>query len=272
MPVFPIKAVWIMSKSISIMSSSFPDKVTLVTGAASGIGRATAIAFAKEGATVVISDWSEKGGQETLKLIEKAGGKAIWIQADVSQPKDVKNLFKKILDQYDHLDCAFNNAGIEGETANLADSTEENWSRVIDINLKGVWLCMREEIAIMLKQKSGGAIVNCASIAGVVGFRGLSTYTASKHGVIGLTKTAALEYAKSNIRINAVCPGVIQTSMIERLTHHSQKEQEALIRNEPVGRMGTPEEIANAVLWLCSENASFVTGHPLVVDGGWVAQ
>ncbi len=249
----------------------FTEKVVLVTGASSGIGRATALAFAEKGAKVVLSDRVEKAGEETLTLIEKMGGEAMWVFCDVSQSKDVKNLFKKIMDTYGSLDCAFNNAGIEGEQANLGDSTEENFHKVIETNLKSVWLCMKEEIAIMTKQKHG-VIVNCASIAGLVGFTGISTYVASKHAVIGLTRTAALEYAHSNIRVNAVCPGVIHTPMVDRLTHCDPKKEQDLVKGEPVGRMGQPEEIASAVLWLCSEGASFVTGHPLVVDGGWVAQ
>lgn len=256
---------------MQVKKLEFAEKVVLVTGASSGIGRATALAFAEKGAKVVLSDRMEKGGEETLKLIEEMGGKAIWVVCDVSQTKDVNNLFKKIMDTYGSLDYAFNNAGIEGEQASLGDSTEENFHKVIETNLKGVWLCMKEEIAIMTKQKHG-VIINCASIAGLVGFTGISTYVASKHGVIGLTRTAALEYARSNIRVNAVCPGVIHTPMVDRLTHRDPKKEQDLVKGEPVGRMGQPEEIASAVLWLCSDGASFVTGHPLVVDGGWVAQ
>lgn len=258
-------------KGLNLKGSSFIGKVALVTGAASGIGRATALAFAESGAKVVVSDREEKGTRETLSMIENAGGEGICITCDVSKNTEVNNLFTKIMESYKRLDYAFNNAGIEGEQARLADSTEENWHKVIDINLKGVWLCMKQEIRIMIAQKHG-VIVNCASIAGLVGFTGISTYVASKHGVLGLTKTAALEYAHENIRINAVCPGVIHTPMVDRLTHYNEKEQKDLVKGEPVGRMGKPEEIASAVLWLCSDGASFVTGHPLVVDGGWVAQ
>jgi len=250
---------------------SFEEKVVLITGASSGIGRATALSFGTKGATVIVSDVNEKGGQETLGMLQEAGGQGIWIKCDVSQANDVSHLFDTILKSYDRLDYAFNNAGVEGEEANLAESTEDNWNKVININLKGVWLCMKHEIPIMQKQKQG-AIVNCASIAGLVGFQGISTYVASKHGVIGLTKTAALEYAKSNVRINAVCPGVIHTPMVDRLTNNDPKALKDLIQGEPVGRMGKPEEIASAVLWLCSDGASFVTGHALTVDGGWVAQ
>lgn len=246
-------------------------KVALVTGAASGIGRATALAFAREGAQVIVSDRDETGGAETCRWILDRGGRAAFVAADVSQSGDVDRLLARTLETYGRLDYAFNNAGIEGSPAPTHECTEENWDRTIDINLKGVWLCMKKEIPILLKQ-GGGAIVNCSSIAGLVGFSGIPAYVASKHGVLGLTKTAALEYAKQGIRINAICPGVIQTPMIDRFTQGNAQAYAQLAAGEPVARMGRPEEIADAVLFLCSERASFITGHPLVADGGWVAQ
>lgn len=253
------------------MEKKLKDKTALITGAASGIGRATALAFAREGANLVVADRDSKGGLETARWAEDLGAKALFLECDVSKPADTENLVRRTVETFGRIDFAFNNAGIEGVSAPTADCTEENWTRTIDVNLKGVWLCMKAEIPQMLKQ-GGGAIVNCSSIAGLVGFAEIPAYVASKHGVLGLTKTAALEYAKRGIRVNAVCPGVIQTPMIERFTHGDPKAYAALASGEPVARVGRPEEIAEAVLWLCSEKASFVTGHPLVVDGGWVAQ
>jgi NAD(P)-dependent dehydrogenase (short-subunit alcohol dehydrogenase family) len=252
------------------MTRRFEGKIALVTGASSGIGRATALAFAREGAKLVVADVLADEGMETVLLIEKAGGEGLFVRADVSKPADVQALIQKTVEVYGRLDCAVNNAGIEGEMAPTADCTERNWDRVLGINLKGMWLCMKHEIPQMLRQ-GGGAIVNMSSVAGLIGFSGLPAYVASKHGVVGLTKTAALEYAKSGIRINAVCPGVIHTPMMDRLTAEPGSA-ESFVALEPVARMGRPEEIAEAVLWLCSEAASFVTGHPMAVDGGFVAQ
>jgi NAD(P)-dependent dehydrogenase (short-subunit alcohol dehydrogenase family) len=251
--------------------NSLKDKVVIITGASSGIGHATALAFAKEGAKVVIADVLTDAGVQTARDVEKLGAQALFVKCDVSKDSDVKNLMKRTIETFGRIDCAFNNAGIEGSQNKTADCTEENWNQVIDINLKGVWLCMKYEIPQMLKQ-GGGAIVNCSSIAGLIGFPGIPAYVASKHGVIGLTKTAALEYAKTGIRINAICPGVIQTPMIDRFVHGEAQIRRQLVEGEPVGRVGTPEEIADAALWLCSGQSSFVTGHSLVVDGGWVAQ
>lgn len=253
------------------MAGQLSGKVALVTGAGSGIGRATALAFAREGAKVVVSDIVVAGGHETVQLIRQAGGEATFIAADVAQTADVEGLIQHTVATYGRLDCAHNNAGIEGQAARVGDDSDENWDRVIAINLTGVRLCMKYEIRQMLAQGSG-AIVNTSSGAGLVGIRGSSAYVASKHGVIGLTKTAALEYAKSGIRVNAVCPGVIQTPMVERLTLGHPRAAQALEVAHPIGRSGKPEEIAEAVVWLCSESASFVTGHALSVDGGYVAQ
>lgn len=253
------------------MTGKMEGKVALVTGGSSGIGRATALAFAREGAKVVIADVAVERCYDTATEIRNGGGEVHCVEADVSKADQVKALIDEIVETYGQLDYAFNNAGIEGEQAPTADSTEENWDRVININLKGAWLSMKYEIPQMLKQ-GGGAIVNMSSVAGLVGFPDIPAYVASKHGVLGLTKTAALEYARQGIRVNAVCPGVIRTEMIERFTGGDPQAEEQLAASEPVGRMGTPEEVAEAVVWLCSDDASFVTGHPLVIDGGMVAQ
>lgn len=251
------------------MESTFTNKVVIVTGGASGIGRAAAIAFAKKGAKVAVADWTEN--QETVELITASGGEAIFIKCDVSKADDVKAMVEKTVATFGRLDYAFNNAGIEGAAAPTKDCTEENWDKTIGVNLKGIWLCMKYEIPEILKQGKG-AIVNCASVAGLVGFGGVPAYVASKHGVVGLTKTAALECAQLGIRVNAVCPGVIQTPMIDRLTGTNKEAIDQFTKLEPVGRFGQPEEIANAVVWLCSDKASFVTGHAMAVDGGFVAQ
>lgn len=255
------------------MPGQLNDKVALVTGGASGIGRATALTFAREGAKVVIADMNPEGGQQTVHIIRENGGEAIFVQVDVSQAATVEAMISTTVETYGRLDCAHNNAGIGARPrARLHELPEESWDRVLGINLKGVWLCMKYEITQMLKQP-GGAIVNTASIMGLVGSWSRSgAYNASKHGVVGLTKTAALEYATEGIRVNAVCPGYIRTPLIEEaLTSHPEMEAQIVARH-PVGRMGRPEEIAEAVVWLCSEAASFVTGHAMVVDGGYVAQ
>jgi NAD(P)-dependent dehydrogenase (short-subunit alcohol dehydrogenase family) len=252
------------------MEKIFENKVALVTGASFGIGQATAIAFAQRGAKVVVADWIEDKEEQTLKQIRAAGSEGIFVQCDVSKSTDVKALMDKTIAAYGKIDFAFNNAGIEGNIAPLHECSEENFDKIIGINLKGNWLCMHYEIQQMLKQGKG-AIVNCSSVAGLVGFAGLPVYVASKHGVIGLTKTAALENAKSGIRVNAVCPGVIHTAMIDRITGKDPEVEKQYIAIEPIGRMGEPIEIAEAVVWLCSDGASFVTGHALAVDGGFVA-
>jgi len=251
------------------MENQFEGKVALVTGGSFGIGRATAIAFARKGAKVVVADVIEDA--ETLNLIQSFNGEAIFVKCDVSKPGEVKAMVDKTIQTYGRLDYAFNNAGIEGASAPTQDCTEENWDKTIGINLKGVWMCMKHQIPQMLKQGKG-AIVNNASVAGLIGFPGLSIYVASKHGVLGLTKNAALENAKLGIRVNAVCPGVINTPMIDRLTGKDKEVEKQFEDMEPIGRFGEPEEVAEAVIWLCSDSASFVTGTTLPVDGGWVAQ
>jgi NAD(P)-dependent dehydrogenase (short-subunit alcohol dehydrogenase family) len=230
------------------MAGQLEDKVTLVTGGGSGIGRASALAFAREGAKVIVADVVVEGGEETIGLIKKAGGEASFVKTDVAKAAEVTALINRAVEAYGRLDCAYNNAGIEGTLmVPTADYSEETWDRVISINLKGVWLCMKYEIPQMLKQ-GGGAIVNTASIAGLIGSRAGAAYGASKHGVVGLTKTAALEYAKAGIRVNAVCPGVIRTPMVERGIAQRPEFEQRAIAGEPVGRMGKPEEIAEAVV------------------------
>ncbi len=252
------------------MENIFESKTAIVTGGSFGIGRATAIAFAKRGAKVIVADWMEDKQNETIKLIETAGGSAKFVHCDVSCMTEVRNMVETTIDTYGRLDYAFNNAGIEGVTANTHECTEENWDKTVGINLKGIWLCMKNEILQMLKNQKG-VIINCASVAGLSGFAGLPAYTASKHGIIGLTRTAALEYAKQGIRVNAVCPGVIHTPMVDRITGNDKEVEKQYISMEPVGRMGQPEEVAEAVVWLCSDAASFVTGIAMPVDGGFTA-
>ena len=246
-------------------------KVALITGAGSGIGRASALTFAREGAKVAVADIVVEGGEETVRMVKEAGGEAFFIKVDVSNAAEVEAMVNTVVDTYGRIDCAYNNAGIEGRLASTDEYPEDVFDKVIDINLTGVWLCMKYELPHMLKQ-GGGAIVNTASGAGLIGVAGMSAYVASKHGVVGLTKTAALEYAKSGIRVNSVCPGLIQTPMVERITADQPQLGEALVAAEPVGRTGKPEEIAESVVWLSSDAASFVTGHAMSVDGGFVAQ
>jgi NAD(P)-dependent dehydrogenase (short-subunit alcohol dehydrogenase family) len=258
------------------MTAEFADKVALITGGGSGIGRASVIAFASKGASVIVVDVDAEGGEETVQLVNEMDGEATFIKADVSQANEVETIVDQTIEIYGRIDYAHNNAGIEGARALTADCLEEDWDRVIGINLKGVWLCMKYEIPAMLKQ-GRGAIVNTASVSGLVGYRARPAYVASKHGVVGLTKAAALEYAQQGIRINAVCPGFIRTPLIERALSQYPRDEAAKIEQliigmEPVGRMGTSEEVAQTVVWLCSDEASFVTGHALAVDGGFVAQ
>ncbi len=253
------------------MGPNFEGKVALVTGGSAGIGRATALAFAREGARVVIADVNIEGGKETVDEILGKSGDATFVPTDVSNEGDVANLIKETLETYGRLDCAFNNAGIIGTAAARShEYPEDVWDRIIGVNLKGVWLCMKNEIPQMLEQ-GGGAIVNTSSIWGVVGAEGFSPYVASKHAVAGLTKAAALDYAKSGIRINAVNPGLIDTAMPRSVLSQEQIEGES-IPKIPIGRIGEASEVAEAVVWLCSDAASYVVGHTLLVDGGFVAQ
>lgn len=253
------------------MEKIFDGKVAIVTGGSYGIGRASALAFAKRGAKVAVVDWIADKENETLKQIADVGGIAEFIQCDVSSTTAVKEMVDKTIKHFGRLDYAFNNAGIEGVSANTHECTEANWDRTIGVNLKGVWLCMKNEIPHMLKNGKA-SIVNCASVAGLIGFAGLPAYVATKHGVVGLTKTSALEYAQQGIRINAVCPGVIQTAMIDRITGKDKEVEKQFIGMEPMGRMGNPEEVAEAVVWLCSDAASFVTGIAIPVDGGFTCK
>lgn len=254
------------------MTSSFEGKVALVTGGSSGIGRATAMAFAREGARVVIGDVHADQGMALEQDLEKSGRRALFVKADMAFAGDVENMVSQAVSAFGRIDFAFNNAGIEGRMASTAECTEDNFDRVISVNLRGVWLCLRAEIRQMLRQREGGAIVNMSSVAGQAGFASLPAYVASKHGVIGLTRTAALECATKNIRVNAVCPGVIHTAMVDRITGRDPKAEAEFTALEPLGRMGTASEVAEAVIWLCSPGASFVTGHALAVDGGFLAR
>ena len=250
---------------------SFQGKIALITGGSSGIGRATAIAFAREGAKVVVAGRREEEGMETVRLIEQAGSEGIFVKTDVTKEPEVKALIDKAAATFGRINCAFNNAGVLGTVAPLAQQKLEDYEFIMDVNVKGVVFCMKHEIAHMLKNGEG-AIVNNSSVGGLVGFPGVAIYVASKHAVLGLTKTAALEVAKSGIRINAVSPAAIQTDMADLAMNSSGITKEQFAAMHPVGRMGTPEEIANAVLYLCSDNASFITGQSLTVDGGYTAQ
>jgi len=252
------------------MEKIFENKVALVTGASSGIGQAAALAFARRGAKVAVADIREPMENDTVSQINALGGEAMFIHCDVSKHSEVTDMIDKVLSKWRRLDFAFNNAGIEGVNAMTPDCTKENWERVLAVNLTGVWLCMKHELPHMVRQ-GAGAIVNCSSVAGLAGFSSMPAYVASKHGVVGLTRTAALEYAHAGIRINAVCPGVIKTAMVDRVTGQDPAAEKQFIQMEPIGRMGRPEEVAEAVIWLCSDGASFITGDALPVDGGWMA-
>ncbi|MDZ8240591.1 MAG: SDR family oxidoreductase [Nostoc sp. ChiQUE01a] len=247
------------------------DKVVLVTGGTSGIGRATAIAYAQQQAKVVVVGRRIDEGEETIRLIKEAGGEAIFVQADVTKEADVEAIVDKAVGVFGQLDIAFNNAGTVGENPSLIEQTEAEYDRIMNVNVKGVWLSMKYEIAQMLKQGSG-SIVNTASANGVVALPSVPLYTASKHAVVGLTKAAALQYAKAGIRINVVAPAVIETDMFEAATGGQDEAKAYITGLHPIGRVGTPVEVANAVLFLSSDLASFVTGETLMVDGGFVAQ
>ncbi len=269
------------------MAKKLENKVALITGGATGIGRSTSLLFASEGAKVVVADIQKKQGEETVSLILAGGGTALFVETDVTQSASAQNMVAKTVEHFGRLDIAHNNAGISGPRVACADIHEDDWDRVVDVNLKGVWLSLKYEVLQMLKN-GGGAIVNTASIGGLVGIKRSAPYVVAKHGIIGLTKTAALEYVRKNIRINAVCPGMIDTPLLEegiigrsdsssglKMMVDSFKKDlvySALKKQQPSGRMGTAEEVAKSVLWLCSEDASFITGHSLVVDGAYIAR
>ncbi len=247
------------------------DKVAIITGAASGIGEATAMLFAKEGASLLLADRQKEQGQQAAEAARKNGGEATFVKTDVSKPEDVQTMIRAAMQEYGRLDVIFNNAGIEGEMNKpTADCTLENWHRVIGINLTGVFFGMKYAIPEMLKT-GGGSIINTASVAGLVGFAGIPAYCAAKGGVVQLSKCAAIEYAKQNIRVNVICPGIIWTPMVERATGDSEEGRAAFAAIEPVGRLGTAEEVANVALFLASNESSFCTGAPFIVDGGFVA-
>ena len=252
------------------MHNTLEGKTALVTGGGGGIGRASALAFAKAGAKVAVVDISEAAGNETAALVKAAGGAALFIRADITKAAEVEAMIAATVQAFGRVDCAFNNAGIEEEHMRLAECPEETFDRIMAVNVKGVWLCMKYQLAQMMQQ-GGGSIVNTASVAGLVGAPKMAAYSASKHAVLGLTKSAAIEYGRRNIRINAVCPGVIRTAMYERAALADPKVAPAVALLHPIGRIGDAEEVAAVVLWLSSDAASFVTGHAHTVDGGLTA-
>jgi NAD(P)-dependent dehydrogenase (short-subunit alcohol dehydrogenase family) len=254
------------------MKKRFEGKVVLITGGSAGIGRTTLLKYSEEGAKVINADIMVKEGQEAVEEVRKNGGEALFVKTDVSVEKEVEALLKTIVEKFGRLDIAFNNAGIEEPNPGKMHTLEEkDWQRVIDVNQKGVWLCMKHELKQFMKQGEG-VIVNAASMCGLVACLNVGSYVASKHAVVGLTKTAAMDYAKDNIRINAVCPGCVPTGQVMRVTRGDPEELKRLENAQPIGRMGTTEEIANAVLFLSSKESSFMTGHAMAVDGGATAQ
>lgn len=253
------------------MSKLLENKIVLITGAGSGIGQVAALAFAREGARLALVDVDVDGGATTVRLAAEQGGEVIFVRADVSQSADVENVIAETVAHYGRLDCAFNNAGVEGNLVRTADVTEADFDRLIAVNLKGVWLCMKYELQQMVLQ-GNGIIVNTASVAGLTGAHSMAAYAASKHGVVGLTRTAAVEYARKGIRVNAVCPSVVRTPMVERAFAALPPFEQATIRNNPMRRLGRPEEVAETVVWLCSDAAAYINGAALPVDGGFTAQ
>jgi NAD(P)-dependent dehydrogenase (short-subunit alcohol dehydrogenase family) len=253
------------------MAGRLQDKVCLVTGAASGIGKAAALAFAAEGAVLTIADVSSEGGEETARIARSTGGNVRFTRCDISIASEVEALIASIVARHGRLDCAFNNAGIEGPLVPMAEVSEELWDRIVAVDLRGVWLCLKHEIRQMMRQ-GGGAIVNTSSTAGICGTPGYSPYTAAKHGVIGLTKSVALQYARSGIRVNAICPGLVDTPMMDRILGGDPEMEKLFVAGTPVSRKAQPHEIAAAAIWLCSDEASYVTGAVLPVDGGVFAQ
>jgi len=254
------------------MAGQFQGKVALVTGGSSGMGQAAALAFAREGSRVIIADRDIDGGEETVRMIRQGGGEATFVKADVSVADEVEAMVKRTVEVYGRLDCAFNDAGIPGRRLGTADCTEEDWDRTMSVNLRGMWLCLKYEIPRMLEQ-GGGAIVNMSSVVGLMGSPDDIDYNVSKTGIVGLTKSAALEYARAGIRVNAVCPGMIATPMTEPVDESDELSWEERAKREvPMGRRGKPEEVAEAVVWLCSDAASYITGITMPVDGGILAQ
>lgn len=253
------------------MYTDLKNKVVLVTGASAGIGRTTALAFAKQGARLAISDVQQQEGNALAKEITNMGKECIYINCDVGNTKQVEAMIERVVDHFGSLDIAYNNAGIEGEMSFLPDGSAENFDQVINVNVKGVWSCMKYQIPVM-KSQGKGVIINCSSIAGIIGSPGLPVYVASKHGVVGLTKNAALESARDGVRINAICPAGVQTAMLDRIVANNPELKQQMNDMHPIGRVAQPEEIANAVLFLASDQSSFITGHELLVDGGYTAQ
>jgi len=256
------------------MAHTMAGKVALITGGSSGIGRSTSVLFAREGAQVVVAARRVDEGEQTVRMIREAGGEALFVCTDVAQAAAVQELVQASVEKYGRLDYAVNNAGVEGSITPLIEYSENDWDTIIDINLKGAWLCMKAEI-LQMRKNGGGAIVNISSVGGLIGFPRLGPYVASKHGIIGLTKTAALEYAADQIRVNVICPGMIDTPMADRFVGGMQTAgidvDQLVLSLTALKRRGTPEEIAEAAVWLCSDAASYVTGHSMIVDGGFMA-
>jgi NAD(P)-dependent dehydrogenase (short-subunit alcohol dehydrogenase family) len=255
------------------MAPTLEGKVALITGGSSGIGRSAGVRFAREGAQVVVAARRADEGAQTVQMIREAGGEACFVRTDVSQAAEVHALVHTCVERFGRLDYAVNNAGIEGSIVPIIDYTEDDWDAIVDTNLKGVWLCMKAEI-IQMQKNGGGAIVNISSVGGLIGFPRMGPYVATKHGIIGLTKTAALEYAADNIRVNVICPGMIDTPMADRFVEGMRAAgidaEQFVLSLVPLKRRGTPVEIAEAAVWLCSDAASYVTGHAMVVDGGFM--